>query len=82
MIKVKYRGHLASLTKTSEDNLEAADVEAVLRIIRERHGQEAEKAARIMLITVNGESILLLKRYKTVLKEGDALSFFPICAGG
>ena len=82
MIKVKYRGHLASLTKTSEENIEAADVEAVLRIVRERHGREAEKAARTMLITVNGESILLLKRYKTALSDGDALSFFPICAGG
>ena len=81
-VQVKYRGHLASLTGSAEETLEARDVEGVLRSLREHHGRKAEKAARAMLITVNGESILLLRRYKTVLKEGDVVSFFPLCAGG
>ena len=79
---LKYRGHLAALTGLSEENVEVRDVEDALRCIRERHGRGAEKAARTMLIAVNGESILLLKRYKTVLENEDALSFFPLCAGG
>ena len=81
-VRIKYRGSLAALTGTAEEILEAADVKDVLRFIRERHGREAEKSARTMLIAVNGESILLLRRYKTVLNEGDVLSFFPLCAGG
>jgi len=81
-VRVKYRGHLAALTGIAEETIEAGDVEAVLRSIRERCGRDTEKAARTMLIAVNGESILLLKRYKTQLKEGDVLNFFPLCAGG
>ena len=79
---VKYRGHLAALTGVAEDNLEASNVEDVLKTISERHGREAEKEARTMIIALNGENILLLKRYKTALKEGDLLNFFPLCAGG
>ena len=87
-IRVKYRARLAALAGVAEETLEsgpqgpAANVEDVLRFIRERHGREAEKEARTMLIALNGESILLLKRYKTALKEGDVVSFFPLCAGG
>jgi len=81
-VLVKYRGHLAALTGITEEFMEAVDVEGILRLVRERRGREAEKTARTMLIAVNDESILLLKRFKTVLKEGDTLSFFPICAGG
>ena len=82
MVTVKYRGHLPALTGVTEETMEAHDVEGALRSIRKLHGREAEKAARAMLITVNGESILLLKSYKTALKEGDMLGFFPLCAGG
>ena len=81
-VTVKYRGRLASFTGLPEESFDAANVEAVLKLLRERHGREAEKEGRTMLITINGESILLLKRYKTVLKDGDVLSFFPLCAGG
>ena len=81
-VTVKYRAHLSALTKTTEEVIEAVDVKSVLRILRQRHGKEAEKAAKAMIIALNGENILLLKRYKTVLKEGDVLSFFPLCAGG
>ena len=81
-VTVKYRGHLSVLTGAAEEVYEAADVEAVLRALRRRYGREAEKSARAMLIALNGESILLLKRYKTALKEGDVVNFFPLCAGG
>ena len=81
-ILIKYRGQLTSLTGMQEESLEADNVKSVLKSIRQRHGREAEKTARAMLIALNGESILLLKHYKTVLKDGDIISFFPLCAGG
>jgi len=81
-IQVKYRGHLAAVAGIAGETMEARNVESVLKSLREHHGREAEKTARTMFITVNGESILLLRRYKTPLKEGDEVSFFPICAGG
>ena len=79
---LKYRGHLAALAGVAEETLEAANVENALRCVRELHGRDAEKTARTMVITLNGESILLLKGYKTALKEGDVVGFFPLCAGG
>jgi molybdopterin converting factor small subunit len=82
MIKVKYRGALSAQTGVTEETLESADVESLLRTVGKQHGREAEKAARTMLIALNGESILLLKRYKPALNEGDAVNFFPLCAGG
>ena len=81
-VQVKYRGNLAVLIGIVEETLEAANVESVLRCIRKRHGKEVERAARSMLIARNGESIQLQKGYKTKLKEGDLISFFPLCAGG
>jgi|GEM_PF-524835 len=79
---LKYRGHLAAVTGIAGETMEARDVEGALLGIRALHGRGAEKAARTMLITLNGESILLLKLYKTALKEGDVVSFFPLAAGG
>ena len=81
-VKVKYRGRLAALAGSQEETVAASNVEEILKALRERHGREAEKEGRSMLITLNGESILLLKRYKTALKEGDVVSFYPLCAGG
>jgi molybdopterin converting factor small subunit len=82
MVKVKYRANLAALTGKAEETLDAVDVESLLKAIGKLHGRDAEKAARTMLIALNGESILLLKRYKTALNEGDVVNFFPLCAGG
>ena len=79
---VKYRGRLASLAGIAEETFEADDVGKLLKLLGKRHGREAEKAARAMLITVNGGNILLQKHFKTLLAEGDTVGFFTICAGG
>ena len=81
-INVKYRANLAVLTKTVSEEIEAANVKDVLRHIKKRFGTEAEKLAKTMLIVVNGQSILLFKHFKTALKDGDEISFLPICGGG
>ena len=82
MVQVKYRGHLALLTGLKEENLNAANVGDLLKTIGKQFSPEAEKAARSMLITVNGESIHLLRLFKTSLLTGDIVGFYPICAGG
>jgi len=81
-VNVKYRSVLAKLTGTAEEKMDARNVEGVLKEISKRHSREAEKTARAMLITLNGQSILLQKQYKTVLSAGDTISFFPLGAGG
>ena len=81
-VTVKYRAHLAALTKIVTEQVEAAAVKDILRHIKMSFGAEAEKLAKTMLIAVNGESILHLARFKTVLQDGDEVSFLPICGGG
>ena len=81
-ILIKYRAQLAALTKIETESLEAAKITDVLRHIKARFGAKAEKLAKTMLIVVNGQSILLLSRFKTALKDGDEVSFLPICGGG
>jgi molybdopterin synthase sulfur carrier subunit len=81
-ITVTYRGSLSELTKCKEETVPAAAVRDVIDHIKAAHGGNAVKAAKTMLITVNGRSILKLNLYKTPLKAGDTVSFLPICAGG
>ena len=81
-ISVKYRGELAELTKISAESISADTVSDVLKHIKRTYGTEAHKAAKRMLIAVNGKSVLLLKNEKTALKDGDTVSFLPICGGG
>ena len=82
LIKVRYRAQLAALTGTAGEEIEAASVKELLRGIGRRFGAETEKLAKSMLITVNGESILHLGRFSTPLRDGDEVSFLPICGGG
>ena len=81
-IIVRYRAHLAEITKTASDSIDAANIKDVLAHVKKQYGAEAEKLSKTMLIVVNGQSILLLKHYKTVLKDGDEVCFLPICGGG
>jgi molybdopterin converting factor small subunit len=81
-ITIRYRSRLADITGTGEETIEAQDVQDALHYIQKKHGPAAVKAAKTMLIVVNGESILQRKIYKTALGPGDVLSFLPICGGG
>jgi len=81
-ITVRYRAQLAELTKTASEIIDAVNIKGILNQIKKQYGAEAEKLSKTMLIVVNGQSILLLKHYKTVLKDGDEVSFLPICGGG
>ena len=81
-VKVRYRAHLAGLTKTGEEQVEAATVKEVIRHIGKCFGTQAEKTAKSMIVAVNGQSILHLDLFKTVLQDGDEVSFLPICGGG
>ena len=82
MIKVRYRAQLAALTGIAGEDTEAASVKELLRGIGGRFGAEAKKLAKSMLITVNGESILHLGHFSAPLRDGDEVSFLPICGGG
>jgi MoaD family protein len=81
-ITIKYRAQLAALAKITNESIEAKNIKDVLRHIKKQFGAESEKLAKTMLIVVNGQSILMLKHFNTILKNGDEVSFLPICGGG
>jgi len=81
-ITVKYRADLSNLIKIKSESIDAVKITDVLRHIKTRYGSDARKLAKSMLIVVNGQSILILKHFKTILKDGDEVSFLPICGGG
>lgn len=82
MITVRYRGRIPDLCGAREDNIEAATMRDVMRHIKTHYPKEVTAEAKKMLVTVNGESILLLKVYDTPLRDGDTVSFLPVCGGG
>lgn len=81
-VTVKYRGILKDLSGCAFETLDADTVKDVLKHIGAFWGKSAEKEARRMVIAVNGKSILLLKKEKTALEDGDVITFLPICGGG
>ena len=81
-VNVKYRAQLSALVKKDRELITAANVKDVLKYIKNQYGADAGKLAKTMLITLNGQSILMLKHFKTILKDGDEVGFFPICGGG
>ena len=81
-VTVKYRGVMRDLAGCAEEAVEADTVQQVLGYIRNARGKPAEKEARRMVIAVNGKSILLMEKEKTVLADGDVVTFLPICGGG
>jgi len=81
-VTIKYRAQLAVFTKIDSESIEANNIKDVLHHIKKQFGINAVKLAKTMLIVVNGQSILLLKLFKTALKDGDEVSFLPICGGG
>lgn len=82
MITVAYRAEMQVFTHTEAEQLPACRVSEVLRHIRSQYGKEAAKHAKCMLIVVDGESILLQKAFRTPVKDGQTLSFLPVCGGG
>lgn len=62
--------------------LEGGSVSAVLKEIKKRHGPEACKAAKTSHILVNGENAGLYGGYGMKVKDGDEVTFFPVCGGG
>jgi len=81
-IIVKYRAQLSALTKIDNESISVKNINDVLRHIKNQFGTHAGKMAKTMLIVVNGQSILHLKHFKTILSDGDEVSFLPICGGG
>ena len=82
MIEIEYRGAMYDLCKIHDEEIDVKNVADAIKHIENKYGHEAKKEAKKMLIVVDGTSINLLHHYKTELKDGQKLSFLPICGGG
>lgn len=81
-ISTTYKPELSKLVGASSEEYDADTVKDVLKHIKARHGKEAYKLAKSLLITVNGLSIQTEHYFATRLSEGDVVGFFPLAAGG
>jgi len=81
-INVKYRAKLSAVINKDSESITALNIKDALKYIKKQYGAEAGKLAKTMLIAVNGQSIHLLRHFKTAFKDGDEIGFFPICGGG
>jgi len=81
-VTVRCRGHLEELTHIREETISAKTVHDVIRHIKAAYGADAAKTAKIMLATINGDSIHLHSGWKSKLSDGDTVEFFPLCGGG
>lgn len=82
MIKVEYRAEMFTICKVQSEEMDVKNVAEAIKFIEKKYGKEAKKEAKKMLIVVDGTSINLQKHFKTELKDGQTLSFLPICGGG
>lgn len=82
MITVIYRAEMQTYTHCETEQLPPCRVSDVLKHIRKTYGRDAEKHAKSMLIVVDGESILIKQVFRTEIRDGQSLSFLPVCGGG
>lgn len=82
MITVKYYAPIRGVTGVTEETLDAASVNDVVRHIKSAYGKEAQKAAKSALVVVNDVSIGQYDDWKTKLNDGDVVGFLPLCGGG
>jgi molybdopterin converting factor small subunit len=81
-VTTTYKHALAESIGARTEAYEASTVKELLKQMEARHGKAVSKTASTLLITVNGLSIQSKQHYRTRLKEGDVVGFFPLAAGG
>ena len=81
-ITVRYRDPLKELTNTAEEQLSLGTVKDLLAYIKTTHGKDAAAKAKMMLISIDGDSIQLRQGFTTRLRDGETVQFLPICGGG
>lgn len=81
-ITATYKSDLAERIGVRTESYDAGTVKEVVEQIKARHGKDAYKHAKSLLITVNGLSIQKKRYFSTPLAEGDVVGFYSLAAGG
>ena len=89
-MKVELFSFLRQAAGTSEINIQARDVRALLELLSDVYGEEFKKLILETDVTlkegvnvlVNGRNILFLEGLETVLNPEDTVTLIPPAAGG
>ncbi len=81
-MQIKYYGNLVRRTNCKEEELNASDVKELLNAVKERHGDEVFKIAKVSHILVNDTNARSINGFKTKLEKDDIVKFLPVCGGG
>lgn len=85
-INLRYVGGTSKFFKNPQKVLqisEGSTVKDLLQMIWDKDPEQCQENCEVpFLIIVNGSNIHYLNKYKTVLKDGDTVSFLPFLAGG
>lgn len=79
MARLMYYGELRELVGLTGEQFDAATVPEALKLLADRHGSAARKAAKRSLVTLDG---VRLDRLSGPLPSDSVLCFFPLCSGG
>lgn len=82
MATVKFFGQIKQLTNEEQTVIEARTIDAMLKIIRKQHGNEAYLMAKKSHLVVNGENAGLYGGFRMKLKATDVVMIVPVCCGG
>ncbi len=79
---VRYYGNLVKRTNCKEEELFADNVKDLLNVVKEKHGDEVFKIAKVSHILVNDMNARSISGFKTKLEKDDVVKFLPVCGGG
>ncbi len=79
---VKYYGNLVRRTNCKEEDLTADNVKDLLAVVKEKHGDEVFKIAKVSHILINDANARSMNGFKTKLEKDDIVKFLPVCGGG
>ncbi len=79
---VKYYGNLVRRTNCKEEDLKADNIKDLLLAVKEKHGDEVFKIAKVSHILVNDTNARSMAGFKTKLEASDIVKFLPVCGGG
>lgn len=82
MATVNYYGMVRRLIPVKTEQLDAANINELLGLIKQRHGDGAAAEIKRSFILVNGKNIALIKGYKTSIKVTDVIQIMTITGGG
>lgn len=82
MVNIRFFGTLRLITKTPHLEVDASDINGLLKKLGNIFGDIGQKQFRNSAIFINNVNIIDLKLYDTKLNDGDKVDIFSPVGGG